>query len=111
MNFVLDNQLPVHLAASLRKWGHDCIHVIDVKLDDAEDDVVWAWSIANERIVVSKDEDFVYLALRPGDTGRLVWVRLGNCRNASLVAAFEQFEADLVLYLAFEGGRRILEIR
>ena len=84
MKFVVDNQLPVWLAARLREWGHDCIHVLDVGLDDTDDAAVWRWAAREGRILVSKDEDFVYLSTRPGDAGRLVWVRLGNCRNAAL---------------------------
>lgn len=30
--------------------------------------------------MISKDEDLLFLANRPGDKGRLVWVRLGDCR-------------------------------
>jgi predicted nuclease of predicted toxin-antitoxin system len=60
-------------------------------------------------VVVSKDEDFVFLANRPSDRGRLVWVRLGNCRNAALVAAFDRTLDTVVEALA--SGQRIIEIR
>ena len=36
-------------------------------------------------MVVSKDEDFLGLAMRPGDSGRLLWIRTGNCRTAPLL--------------------------
>jgi predicted nuclease of predicted toxin-antitoxin system len=60
-------------------------------------------------IVVSKDEDFIALANRPGDTGRLIWVRLGNCRNAALLEAFDRVHDELAR--AFESGQRIVEVR
>jgi predicted nuclease of predicted toxin-antitoxin system len=55
------------------------------------------------------DEDFVLLACRPGETGSLVWVRLGNCRNQSLIAAFDRVHDKLAEALA--SGQRVIEIR
>lgn len=49
------------------------------------------------------------LANRPGDAGRLIWVRTGNCGSGVLV---ERFLAHLpALQTAFERGERIVEIR
>ncbi len=59
-------------------------------------------------MLVSKDEDFDVLAARLGDQGRLVWVRLGNCRNAALLAAFDAIHDDLVA--AIDAGRRVVEV-
>ena len=59
--------------------------------------------------MVSKDEDFVFLANRPGDTGRLRWVRLGNCRNVPLLAAFDRTRDAIIG--AILSGQRIVELR
>jgi predicted nuclease of predicted toxin-antitoxin system len=59
--------------------------------------------------MVSKDEDFIILASRPRDAGRLIWVRVGNCRNAALIAAFDRIHDELVR--AIDSGQRIVEIR
>jgi predicted nuclease of predicted toxin-antitoxin system len=56
--------------------------------------------------VVSKDEDFFDLANRPGDTGRLLWVRMGNCRTAALLARFEN--AWPGIEESFGAGHRIV---
>ena len=60
-------------------------------------------------MLVSKDEDFLFLANRPRETGRLVWVRLGNCRNVALLAAFDRMHDRIVS--ALEAGQRIVELR
>jgi predicted nuclease of predicted toxin-antitoxin system len=109
MRFLVDNQLPGKLAAHLRGNGHDCAHVLELGLDTADDATVWAHATAHQQVVISKDEDFVYLALRPGDAGRLIWVRLGNCRNAVLLAAFDA-HLDYAI-AALSTGQRIVEIR
>jgi predicted nuclease of predicted toxin-antitoxin system len=109
MKLLIDNQLPARLAIHLRTRGHECSHVIDLALDEASDLELWARAAAQGWVVVSKDEDFVFLANRPGDAGRLVWVRLGNCRNPELIEAFDQIHDDLVS--AIDSGQRIVEVR
>jgi predicted nuclease of predicted toxin-antitoxin system len=109
MKLLVDNQLPLQLAKFLRSRGHDCVHVLEAAMDEVNDIELWAHAAGEGRIVVSKDDDFVALCNRPGDTGRLIWVRLGNCRNQTLLAAFEAVHDDLVS--AFAAGQRIVELR
>src|SRR5437764_15226928 len=96
MKLLVDNQLPPALAAHLRSHGHDCQHVLDCKLDKATDLEVWTRCTAEERVLASKDEDFIFLANRPGDTGQFIWVRLGNCRNAAMLEAFDRAHDAMV---------------
>lgn len=109
MKFLVDNQLPLQLARHLRSRGHETEHVSDVGLVDATDLAIWTWAVDNSFIVVSKDDDFVFLSHRHGDRGRLLWVRLGNCRKAALLAAWDQFHETIVA--AFASGQRIVELR
>jgi len=109
MKLLVDNQLPLALAAFLRQRGHQCCHVIDLGLDEATDVQVWNRCVLEGWVLISKDEDFLFLAKRPGDTGRLIWVRLGNCRNPALVEAFARANDDLIS--AFDEGQRVVEIR
>jgi predicted nuclease of predicted toxin-antitoxin system len=109
MNLLVDNQLPQALAAYFRHRGDKCEHVLDIGLGSAGDTEVWDHAMKLGQIVVSKDEDFVTLANRPGDQGRLIWVRLGNCRNAALFAAFDQAYDGVVQ--ALDAGTRIIEVR
>jgi predicted nuclease of predicted toxin-antitoxin system len=108
MRFVVDNQLSPRLSKFLQDSGHDSVHVAMVGLEAADDRTVWEWAIRESRIVVSKDEDLFFLANRPGDTGRLVWVRLGNCRREVLIDAFARSLPAVTA--AFEDGQRVIEI-
>lgn len=109
MKFLVDNQLPAALARWLTAKGHDAIHVLDRGLGRECD--VELWKLANDegRILVSKDEDFLALALRPDDKGRLLWLRLGNCRKQALLDAFEG--SWLAIAEALEDGQQIVEVR
>jgi len=109
VKFIIDNQLPAALAVYLRKKGFDCEHVVEAGLAEASDAELCKHAIANELIIISKDEDFLYLANRPKATFQLVWVRLGNCRTAALLEVFEQVWPRLEDSL--KAGERVVEIR
>lgn len=109
MKFLIDNQLPLQLSVYLRSRGHDCQHVLELGLDEASDTDLWVRAGYEHRALMGKDEDFVFLANRLGDTGQLVWVRLGNCRNAALLEAMERIHDDLIRALGT--GQRIVEVR
>ena len=109
MKFLIDNQLPQAIATFLRGPGYQCDHVLDLGLDEADDKDLWDRASRLGEVLISKDEDFAFLALRPGDIGQLVWVRLGNCRNPALLAAFDRLHDQLLL--ALQSGQRIVEVR
>lgn len=106
MKFIVDNQLPAALARWLEAKGADAIHVLELALDTAKDHDIWTLAMREQRIVVSKDEDFFHLANRANDQGRLLWVRVGNCRRDMLLARFES--AWLGIEEAFVAGNRVV---
>lgn len=79
-----------------------------VGMDTADDRTLWAWAIREDRVVVSKDEDLLFLAIRPRDEGRLVWVRPGNCRRDALLDAFAKALPAVVA--ALDDGQRVVEV-
>jgi predicted nuclease of predicted toxin-antitoxin system len=109
VRFLVDNQLPAALAVYLRQKGLDCQHVLDAGLAEAPDAGICRYAAAHDRIIISKDEDFFYLASQPEKQIRFLWVRLGNCRTAALLQAFEQVWPKLEASL--KAGERIVEIR
>ena len=109
MNFLVDNQLPLALAQHLQTRGLDCQHVLDVGLADGSDAEICRYAEAQDRVIISKDEDFLHLATRPDAKIKVIWVRLGNCRTSALIAAFEKFWPTLQSCL--DAGDRIVELR
>lgn len=106
MKFLVDNQLPVALARWLSDRGADAVHVLDLGLDTTADIGLWSRALGELRIVISKDEDFFHLAHRDGDVGRFLWVRMGNCRTAALIARFERDWPRI--QQSFASGHRIV---
>jgi predicted nuclease of predicted toxin-antitoxin system len=109
VNFLVDNQLPDDLSRFLTDRGHRSNHVLDLGMDEASDLQIWDYATKGNWIVVSKDGDFLHLANRPGDFGKLLWVRIGNCRKQTLLQLFENELPDIVH--AFDEGVRVVEIR
>jgi predicted nuclease of predicted toxin-antitoxin system len=109
VKFLVDNQLPRELSQFFCNRGLDCEHVLDVGLAGASDLEICRYARANGRIIVSKDEDFFYIATKMNNPITLIWVRLGNCRTSVLLASFEQLWAQIEKSLA--SGNSIIEIR
>lgn len=58
MKLLLDKNLSFRLCGMLETHGHDVVHVDDLDLGDADDDVILVRAREEERIVVSSDTDF-----------------------------------------------------
>ena len=89
MKFLVDNQLPAALARFIETKGCQAVHVLDVGLAEQPDIEIFRRAKLDGYILISKDEDFLHLVLRPGTSAGLVWVRIGNCRKQHLLEVFE----------------------
>ena len=109
MKFIVDNQLPVALAQYLRERGFDCQHVLEAGLGDAHDSEICRHAELQGRVIISKDEDFIYIAKQRAAKIKVIWVRLGNCRTSALLEAFERSWPRIESLL--RTGDRIIELR
>jgi predicted nuclease of predicted toxin-antitoxin system len=109
MKFLVDVQLPGTLARWLRGRNCDTMHALELDLGRADDLSLWRLAKDEGRIMISKDEDFFILAMRQGDDGRLLWLRMGNCRTADLLSLLNCRWSEIEQ--AFEGGQQIVEVR
>ena len=108
MRFLVDAQLPPALVRLLEDAGHQCEHVADAGLRDADDPPIWAHATSCGAVIVNKDEDFANRkAARPGGP-QVVWLRVGNCSNRSLRAWFAPLLPDIVDRL--QRGEGLVEV-
>ncbi len=90
MNFLVDAQLPVRLARFLQAAGHDTIHTKDLPQQNATTDTeINALSIKQNRIVITKDTDFLDSFLINQEPYKLLLVTTGNITNVELEALFQ----------------------
>ena len=110
MKLLVDNQLPTALARFLNDNGMDCLHVRDIGMESKDDREIWDFAESQHTVIVTKDEDFALMAdRRGGSSPQVVWIRMGNCRKAALLAVFSALLPTLRTLL--EEGKRVIEIR
>jgi predicted nuclease of predicted toxin-antitoxin system len=109
MKFLVDVQLPGTLARWLRGRNCDAIHALDRDWGQIDDRELWKFANDESRIMISKDEDFFILATRPKDNGRLLWLRVGNCRTTDLLTLLDHRWP--AIEKAFVEGQKIVEVR
>lgn len=110
MRFLVDAQLPPALARFLAAQGHDAAHVLDCNLLEATDVAIWDYAIANDAVIVTKDEDFALMSAMSDEAKpRIVWIRIGNCSKQELLARFQRRSTEIVALL--QEGNALIEVR
>lgn len=91
MKFLVDAQLPRSLAKFLCDKGHDAIHTLELPDgNDTTDKEINRISLAEQRVVISKDGDFYNSFTAVREPHKLLYVRTGNLENAALISLFEK---------------------
>ncbi|NES24849.1 MAG: hypothetical protein F6K41_39560 [Symploca sp. SIO3E6] len=97
MKFLVDAQLPVRLARFIRASGYDALHTKELPQENATSDTqINELSIQQERIVITKDSDFVDSFMTIHKPYKLLLVTTGNIRNTELEAIFSRNIQTLV---------------
>lgn len=58
MKFIVDENLPVRLAAWLTARGHEAVHVTAIGFRGKSDRLIWDDGLARGAAVISRDTDF-----------------------------------------------------
>ena len=93
----MDAQLPRRLAMWVAATGHDVLHTLDLPQQNlTADGEINQISLVEQRVVVTKDADFVDSFLLGQGPYKLLLVSTGNITNNDLIALFEQNFEQLV---------------
>lgn len=85
MRFLVDTQLPKRFCGWLAEAGHDAVHTLDLPNHNrSTDGEILDIAGREQRIVVTKDNDFVQSYLITGRPARLLLVSTGNISNDAL---------------------------
>lgn len=108
MRFLVDHQLLPALASFLEGLGHEAQAVRNLGMNRTAEASIWNKAIAAGSVVISKDEGFYHLAMRPEDKGKLIWIRVSNCRREFLLIRLKAQLPQIVE--ALEAGTRVVVI-
>ncbi|MFC6221907.1 DUF5615 family PIN-like protein [Hymenobacter artigasi] len=102
LRFLVDAQLPKRLADFLAfHTGCDCLHTLDLPAaNQTQDGSITRLSMAEQRIVITKDADFVNSFLLHGQPYKLLLVSTGNISTNDLLALFQEFLPQLMKLFA-----------
>ncbi|RUA28230.1 MAG: hypothetical protein DSY77_16240 [Bacteroidetes bacterium] len=99
MKFIVDAQLPKSLSDFLNDKGFDSIHTLDLPNQNKTADSQIAAVANNEnRIVISKDVDFLESFLVKSEPRKLIMVKTGNIVNRALIKIFEN-NLDIIIQM------------
>ncbi len=89
MKFLIDAQLPRSLKQLFISKGYDCIHTLDLPLqNDTPDRIINYISVTEQRIVITKDSDFLDSFILKQEPYKLILVKLGNTSKNDLLKFF-----------------------
>lgn len=89
MKYLIDAQLPKRLSVTLKNMGYDSLHTLDLSSKNkTKDRDINKISVAESRVVVSKDSDFIDSILISEKLYKLLYVATGNISNNSLLKLF-----------------------
>ena len=78
-------------------------------LRHADDDPIWQCALADDLVVITKDEDFPMRASVSRSAPCIVWLRIGNASRRALFAWLEPRLPGIEARLA--QGERLIEVR
>ena len=97
MNFLIDAQLPRRMAAWLTAAGCDALHTLDLPDGNrTTDGQVNETADRQQRVVISKDADFVDSHVLHGRPAKLLLISTGNLSNRDLEAIMVPLIPDIV---------------
>jgi len=95
MKLLFDHNLPARLKQLLAAEFPDSVHVTDVGLETADDEVIWEYSRDHGLTIASKDSDFQHLAAKLGPPPKVIWIRAGNMATKDLTAFILNYLQDI----------------
>ena len=91
MKFIARAHLPKSLAYFLREKGFDAVHTSELPDgNDTTDEEINRLSLAESRIVISKDADFYDRFTAVKEPYKLLHVKTGNIKNSQLLELFDK---------------------
>jgi predicted nuclease of predicted toxin-antitoxin system len=110
VKFLFDQNLSHKLADAFQLDFPGSTHILRINLSRVLDETVWEYARVHGFTIVTKDSDYLEIALLRGHPPKVIWIRRGNCttpeiesllrRDFELIVSFLEDAALAVLALA-----------
>ncbi len=98
VRLLLDENLSERLVSALADCLPDVLHVRLVGLGGAHDAVIWTYAMREDRLLVTKDEDFIAMSVVRGAPPKVVWLNIGNAGTAATAAVLRAAVEDIAAF-------------
>jgi predicted nuclease of predicted toxin-antitoxin system len=86
VKFLIDAQIPRSAADVLKEHGHDAVHTLDLPLQNKTPDAdISVCCMEQDRILITKDKDFLNSHIIKNEPAKLVLIKTGNIQNKLLI--------------------------
>ncbi len=99
---LLDENLSERLLPQLINLFPGSTHVRTLGRSGASDSSVWDIARDGGFLLVTRDEDFVGMSLLRGTPPKVVWLNIGNARNAFIAALLRARADDIERFLVHD---------
>jgi predicted nuclease of predicted toxin-antitoxin system len=86
VRLLFDQNVSPWLCGSLAHLFPDTVHVRDIGLKDADDNLIWEYAARNGFSIVTKDADFRQKSFLLGHPPKVIWLGIGNCSTKAIEA-------------------------
>ncbi|MBW4642049.1 MAG: DUF5615 family PIN-like protein [Goleter apudmare HA4340-LM2] len=100
MKPLLDENLSPKLPDVFSLQFPGSLHVRDCGLKGFSDELIWDYARDHDLIIVSKDSDFYQRSVLYGHPPKLIWLRIGNCTHAKLIALINNSQEEICRFIA-----------
>ena len=102
VRLLLDESLSEGLLPRLADLFPGSTHVRSLGQDGASDQSAWEMACTGEFILLTRDEDFVTLSVLRGAPPKVIWLNVGNARNAAIEALLRARAIDIERFATHE---------
>ena len=76
----------------------ESVHVRELGLQQADDEVIWRHAAAEGFAIVTKDDDYRQRSFVRGHPPKVIWIRLGNCTTAEVEQVLRTRRDDVLKF-------------
>jgi len=100
IRLLLDANLSWRSVDVLKECFEECNHVDEIGLDvPAKDTEIWEYALKQEMIIVTNDEDFLYLSSSRGFPPKIILLRTGNQSRKYIEKLLISMKKQILLFI------------